>query len=63
MKKAGIRSIEKKKYRPPPLNEKVLERENILNRDFSTSSIYQKWVGDITYIHTINDVDGAIWHP
>lgn len=55
MKKAGIRSIVKKKFRPFPSTEKVLERENILNRDFSTSSINQKWVGDITYIHTVKD--------
>ena len=26
--------------------------ENILNRDFSTTTINQKWCGDITYIHT-----------
>ena len=26
--------------------------KNILNRDFTTTSINQKWVGDITYIHT-----------
>ncbi|MSP52823.1 MAG: hypothetical protein EXR81_01045 [Gammaproteobacteria bacterium] len=26
--------------------------KNILNRDFSTTTINQKWCGDITYIHT-----------
>ncbi|NLK23308.1 MAG: IS3 family transposase [Clostridiales bacterium] len=27
--------------------------ENVLKRDFTTTSINEKWVGDITYIHTI----------
>lgn len=26
-----------------------------MKRDFTTTSINEKWVGDITYIHTIND--------
>ena len=29
--------------------------ENVLKRDFTTTSINEKWVGDITYIHTIRD--------
>ena len=29
--------------------------ENVLKRDFTTTSINEKWVGDITYIHTIKD--------
>src|SRR5699024_5529363 len=44
-----------KKFRPTPSKEKVEERENIINRDFSTTTINQKWVGDITYIHTLRD--------
>jgi putative transposase len=55
MKKAGIQSIIVKKFRPAPSKEKVVERENILNRDFSTKSNNEKWVGDITYIHTLKD--------
>src|SRR5690625_2558053 len=55
MKEAGIRSITVKKFRPTPSKEKVEERENILKRDFSTTTINQKWVGDITYIHTLRD--------
>ncbi|WP_204671902.1 IS3 family transposase [Gracilibacillus alcaliphilus] len=55
MKEAGIRSIIVKKFRPTPSKEKVEERENIMNRDFSTTTINQKWVGDITYIHTLRD--------
>ena len=55
MKKAGIQSITVKKFRPTPSKEKVEERENIIKRDFSTTTINQKWVGDITYIHTLRD--------
>lgn len=55
MKKTDIRSIIVKKFRPTPSKEKVAERENIINRDFTTTTINQKWVGDITYIHTLRD--------
>ncbi len=55
MKKAGIQSIVTKKFRPTPSNEKVVERENVLKRDFSTTTMNEKWVGDITYIHTLKD--------
>lgn len=53
MKKADIRSIIVKKFHPTPSKEKVVERENILQRDFSTKMINEKWVGDITYINTL----------
>src|SRR5690625_6779781 len=53
MKEAGIRSITMKKFCPTPSKEKVVERENILERDFSTKKINEKWVGDITYINTL----------
>ncbi|MFS1515083.1 IS3 family transposase [Bacillus sp. SCS-151] len=55
MKKADIHSIVKKKFRPYSSNEKVVNRENILKRDFSTASINEKWVADITYVHTVKD--------
>lgn len=55
MRAAGIRSITVKKFRPTPSKEKVVERENILERDFSTTTINEKWVGDITYIQTLRD--------
>ncbi len=52
MKSAGLASILQKKYTPyKPSKELVLERENILEQDFSTTSINQKSVSDITYIH------------
>ena len=53
MKKAAIQSITVKKFRPTPSKEKVTERENILDRDFSTKTINEKWVGNITYIYTL----------
>ena len=55
MNKIGIKSVVCKKFRPFPSNKKLESRENILNRDFSTTSINQKWVTYITYIHTIKD--------
>ncbi len=52
MKSAGLASIIQKKYTPyKQPKELVLERDNILEQDFSTTSINQKWVSDITYIH------------
>lgn len=55
MKKAGIQSIVTKKYRPYASKQKIEERENLLEQDFSTSSINEKWVADITYINTLKD--------
>ena len=56
MKKLGIRSIVVKKYRPHRSKKKVYDKgENLLNRDFSTTKINEKWVADITYIHSLRD--------
>src|SRR5699024_3816207 len=55
MKKAGIRSIIVKKFRPTSSKEVIVKRENLLKQDFSTQNINEKWVGDITYIHTLRD--------
>ena len=52
MKSARLVSIIQKKYNPyKQSKELVLERDNILEQDFSTTSINQKWVSDITYIY------------
>lgn len=52
----GLRSITVRKYRPHSSNKKVIEGlENVLKRDFTTTTINEKWVGDITYIHTLKD--------
>lgn len=53
LNKARIRSITKKKYRTYPSNEKVIQFDNLLKRDFTTQTINKKWVIDITYIHTL----------
>lgn len=55
MKAAGIVSIVVKKFKPYPSQQHVVERNNILKRDFTTNTINEKWVADITYIHTIKD--------
>lgn len=53
MKKAGIRSITKKKYRVTTDSaHRYPLAENLLNRDFSAGTLGQKWVGDMTYIRT-----------
>ena len=55
MKKLEIKSVIIKKYRPASSKGKIEEQENILNRDFNATTINEKWVTDITYIHTIKD--------
>lgn len=55
MKKAGIRSIIVKKFRLTSSKETIVERENLLERNFTTQAINEKWVGDITSIHTLRD--------
>jgi len=52
MRKLGIKSIVVKKYRPYKSKNKVEEKENVLKRDFSTNTLNEKWVTDITYIYT-----------
>ncbi|MGN7479877.1 IS3 family transposase [Solibacillus silvestris] len=55
MKQAGIRSNIVKKYKPTSSSGHVEERENLLEQDFTTETINEKWVADITYIHTVQD--------
>ena len=50
-----IKSVVVKKYKPIKAEKHVEQKENILNQDFSTTSINQKWCTDITYIHTENE--------
>src|SRR5690606_36490481 len=53
MKKHGIRSKVKKKYRvTTDTSHSYGIAENLLQRDFSADALSQKWVGDITYIQT-----------
>ena len=56
MTELNIRSIVRKKYRPASLSkQEAKEYPDLLNRDFSTDKINQKWVTDITYIYTLSD--------
>ena len=55
MKQMNIRSIVTKKFRPAKACKKIVERTNLLKQDFTASKINEKWVGDITYIHTLKD--------
>ncbi|MCD3235411.1 DDE-type integrase/transposase/recombinase, partial [Clostridium botulinum] len=55
MNKPGFCVITVKKYKPHSSKKSVEGLENVLKRDFTTTSINEKWVGDITYIHTIKD--------
>lgn len=54
MKSLNIKSIIVKKYKPySSSNTNILERSNLINRNFTTSNINQKWATDITYVHTV----------
>src|SRR5699024_9462474 len=53
MKKVDIQSITVKKFRPTPSKEKVVERDNVLQRDFMAHATNEKWVDYITYIYTL----------
>jgi putative transposase len=55
MRKAGVRSVTKKKYRPCPSKEKIVQLDNVLKPNFTTCTINEKWVADITYIPTVKD--------
>lgn len=55
MKKLGIKSIVVKKFNHSG-NKKTdsnINRENLLKQDFKAHTPGQKWVGDITYIYTV----------
>ncbi len=53
MKKMGLVAVAKKKYKVTTDSEHSLPiYTNVLNRDFTTTAINQKWAGDITYIRT-----------
>jgi len=55
-KTKSAREVENEELKAAIINKKVAEGlENVLKKDFTTTSINEKWVGDITYIHTIKD--------
>ncbi|MGU8806692.1 IS3 family transposase [Clostridium perfringens] len=55
MTELGLYAITVKKYKPHSSKKIAEDLENVLKRDFTTTSINEKWVGDITYIHTSRD--------
>ena len=55
MNQLGIKSIVTRKFKHYPTEAVSTEGTNHLQQDFSTTSIHQKWVADITYIYTIHD--------
>ena len=53
MKKLGLQAKAKKKFKVTTDSEHALPiASNLLNRDFSATAPNQKWVGDISYVHT-----------
>jgi len=53
MKEMGLKAVARRKFKvttDSAHNKPIFE--NILNRDFTTTAINQKWVGDITYVPT-----------
>ena len=53
MRCLGLQAKAKKKYKVTTDSKHHLPvAENLLARDFTATGINQKWVGDITYIHT-----------
>lgn len=55
MVKNGLCSVVVKKYTHYSSKNNILEKENILNRDFEADAINQKWCTDITYIHVLKE--------
>ena len=53
MKRLNLKSIIKIKYRPGVKSKAPDGKPNLMNKDFTTTATNQKWVMDITYIHTI----------
>ena len=53
MKALGLRALAKRKFKVTTDSEHNKPiYDNILNRDFATTAMNQKWASDITYIHT-----------
>lgn len=49
----NLKAIAKKKYKvTTDSTQSQPVYDNVLNRDFTTTGIHQKWAGDITYIRT-----------
>lgn len=55
MKHMGLFAVVFKRFRPQRSKSNDEALPNLLEQDFSAKAINQKWVGDITYIHTLRD--------
>jgi len=56
MQKQGLRSVVIRKYKHHINTGKIPKgKENIITRDFSTNTINEKWVTDITYIYVLKE--------
>ncbi|WP_257644684.1 IS3 family transposase [Listeria monocytogenes] len=56
MRRQNLRSITVKKFKAGRPTKRILKTyKNLLNQDFSTTGLNQKWVADITYIYTLAD--------
>jgi len=55
MVRNGLRSVVVRKYKHHSSKNEISEKDNILNRNFETDTINQKWCTDITYIHVLKE--------
>ncbi|WP_459847854.1 IS3 family transposase [Fusibacter bizertensis] len=55
MKQLGIFPITIKKFKPYKSQSTTEDLPNLLKRDFNATKPNEKWVADITYIHTLKD--------
>ena len=55
MREMNLYAITVKKYKHTSSKKVIEGLENVLKRDFTTTTINEKWVGDITYIYTLKD--------
>jgi putative transposase len=56
MRKIGIQSVARRRRTYTHYSDTIHRYENVLNRDFTAQRPNQKWVTDITYIHTTQGV-------
>jgi transposase InsO family protein len=56
MRKIGIQSVARRRRPYTHYSDAIHRYENVLNRDFTARRSNQKWVTDITYIHTTQGV-------
>lgn len=56
MNKYGLLSDTRRRRKYTTYNQQLYKYDNLLNRDFVSNKPNQKWVTDITYIHTKEEV-------